>query len=81
MLEIQTVRRFPSFKKLASFFGLYPVYKISRDGTGRFRMSKKDAKNLGIFYSWWLLPQLDPTLLFAAFVLVVFKKGWKRWLQ
>lgn len=44
ILEIQTVRRFSSVKKLASFFGLHPVYKISGDGTGRFRMSKKGRK-------------------------------------
>ena len=44
LLEIQTVKRFISVKKLASFLGLHPVYKISGDGTGRFRMSKKGRK-------------------------------------
>lgn len=44
LLEIETVKRFSSVKKLASFFGLHPVYKISGDGTGRFRMSKKGRK-------------------------------------
>ena len=44
ILEIETVRRFSSVKKLASFFGLHPVYKISGDGTGRFRMSKKGRR-------------------------------------
>lgn len=44
MLEIQTVERFPSVKKLAAFFGLHPVYKTSGDGVGRFRMSKKGRK-------------------------------------
>lgn len=44
LLEIETVKRFSCVKKLASFFGLHPVYKISGDGTGRFRMSKKGRK-------------------------------------
>jgi len=44
ILEIQAAERFPSVKKLASFFGLHPVYKISGDGVGRFRMSKKGRK-------------------------------------
>jgi transposase len=44
LLEIQTVKRFFSVKKLASFFGIHPVFKISGDGTGRFRMSKKGRK-------------------------------------
>ena len=44
LLEIQTVKRFSSVKKLASFFGIHPVFKISGDGTGRFRMSKKGRK-------------------------------------
>ena len=44
MLEIQTVQRFPSVKKLCSFFGLHPEYKISGDGVGAFRMSKKGRR-------------------------------------
>ncbi len=44
MLEIQAVARFPTAKKLASFFGLHPVYKISGDGVGAVRMSKKGRK-------------------------------------
>jgi len=44
MLEIQTVERFSSAKKLASFFGLHPVYKVSGDGVGGFRMSKQGRK-------------------------------------
>jgi len=44
ILQIQSAERFPSVKKLASFFGLHPVYKISGDGVGRFRMSKKGRK-------------------------------------
>lgn len=44
ILEIQTVERFPSVKKLVSFFGIHPVYKISGDGSGGFRMSKQGRK-------------------------------------
>jgi transposase len=44
LLQILSVERFPSVKKLASFFGLHPVYKLSGDGVGRFRMSKKGRK-------------------------------------
>lgn len=44
MLNIETVERFPSPKKLASFFGLHPVYKESGDGIGGFRMSKQGRK-------------------------------------
>ena len=44
ILEIQSVKRFSSAKKLASFFGLHPVFKLSGDGSGGFRMSKKGRK-------------------------------------
>ena len=44
MLEIQTVGRFGSAKKLASFFGLHPVFKTSGDGSSGFRMSKQGRK-------------------------------------
>jgi transposase len=44
ILEIQTITRFSTVKKLAAFFGLHPVYKISGDGSGSFRMSKKGRK-------------------------------------
>ena len=40
-VEIQTVKRFDSTKKLASFFGVHPVYKTSGDGTGGYKMSKQ----------------------------------------
>jgi len=40
LLEIQSVARFKSVKKLASFFGLHPVLKISGDGCSAFKMSK-----------------------------------------
>ena len=44
MLQIQSVERFSSTKKLASFFGLHPVFKISGDGASGFRMSKQGRK-------------------------------------
>lgn len=44
-LEIQNIARFKSPKKLASFWGLHPVYKISGDGSGAIKMSKKGRKN------------------------------------
>jgi transposase len=44
ILEIQSVARFPKAKNLASFWGLHPVYKISGDGSGGFKMSKKGRK-------------------------------------
>ena len=44
ILEIQSIKRFSSVKKLASFFGLHPVFKLSGDGSSGFRMSKKGRK-------------------------------------
>ena len=44
ILEIQAVERFKTVKKLASFFGIHPVYKISGDGSGGFCMSKQGRK-------------------------------------
>ena len=44
ILQIQAIERFSSAKKLASFFGLHPVFKISGDGSSGFRMSKKGRK-------------------------------------
>jgi len=44
IIEIQTVKRFANAKKLASFFGLHPVYKISGDGIGGIKMSKQGRK-------------------------------------
>jgi len=44
MLEIQSVKRFLSSKKIASFFGIHPAYKKSGDGTWKYRMSKKGRK-------------------------------------
>lgn len=51
LIEIEDINRFSSAKKLASFFGLHPVYKISGDGKSAFRMSKKGrAAPRGILY-------------------------------
>jgi len=41
VLNIVSIDRFLSAKHLASYFGVHPVYKISGDGKGAFRMSKK----------------------------------------
>ena len=44
MLQIQSVKRFLSSKKISSFFGIHPEYKKSGDGTYKYRMSKKGRK-------------------------------------
>jgi transposase len=44
IIEIQTVERFATAKKLVSFFGVHPVYKISGDGVGGIKMSKQGRK-------------------------------------
>jgi transposase len=44
LLEIGAVQRFGSAKKLVSFFGLHPKFKISGDGTSGMRMSKEGRK-------------------------------------
>ena len=44
MLEIESVARFKNAKKLASFWGVHPVYKSSGDGSGGFKMSKQGRK-------------------------------------
>jgi len=44
MLEIQSVKRFASAKKLAAHFGLHPAFKTSGDGTSGVRMSKQGRK-------------------------------------
>ncbi len=44
MLQIQSVNRFLSSKKISSFFGVHPEYKKSGDGTFKYRMSKKGSK-------------------------------------
>lgn len=44
-IEIGNIARFKSAKKLSSFWGLHPIYKISGDGGGSFRMSKQGRKN------------------------------------
>lgn len=44
LLEIQSVKRFVTVKKLAAFFGIHPELKISGDGVAAFKMSKKGRK-------------------------------------
>ncbi|MBT8372513.1 MAG: transposase [Deltaproteobacteria bacterium] len=44
MLQIQSVERFLTSKKISSFFGIHPEYKKSGDGSYKFRMSKKGRK-------------------------------------
>lgn len=44
LLEIQTIKRFATVKKLACYFGLHPVYKASGDGVGKVKMSKQGRK-------------------------------------
>lgn len=41
MIEIENIARFKTAKKLASFWGVHPIYKISGDGSGSFKMSKQ----------------------------------------
>jgi hypothetical protein len=41
IIEIGAIERFSSVKKLASYFGLHPVYKESGDGKFGMHMSKK----------------------------------------
>lgn len=45
LLEIESIARFKTVKKLASFWGLHPVYKTSGDGSGGFKMSKQGRKS------------------------------------
>jgi transposase len=44
ILNIQSVNRFKTSKKLAAFFGLQPKLKISGDGTAVVRMSKEGRR-------------------------------------
>ena len=46
MLEIQNVERFASAKKIASFYGVHPAFKISGDGSSGVKMSKQGRKEL-----------------------------------
>lgn len=41
MIEIQSIARFKTAKKLASYWGVHPAFKISGDGVGAFKMSKQ----------------------------------------
>lgn len=46
LLEIQSVERFASAKKIASFFGVHPTFKKSGDGIGAMRMSKQGSPRM-----------------------------------
>jgi transposase len=46
LLEIQSVERFASAKKIASFFGVHPTFKKSGDGIGAMRMSKQGSSRM-----------------------------------
>jgi len=41
LIEIGTIERFPSVKKLAAYFGLNPSFKQSGDGVSKVMMSKQ----------------------------------------
>ena len=41
MIEIQSIARFKTVKQFGAFWGVHPVYKISGDGSGSFKMSKQ----------------------------------------
>lgn len=44
LLEISGIERFASDKKLCSYFGIHPVYKMSGDGIMGYHMSKQGRK-------------------------------------
>ena len=46
LLEIQSVERFATAKKMASFFGVHPQFKESGDGLGAMRMSKQGSSRM-----------------------------------
>lgn len=46
LLEIETVERFASAKKMAAFFGLHPAFKQSGDGLSAMRMSKQGSARM-----------------------------------
>jgi transposase len=51
LIEIEDINRFPSSKKMCSYFGLHPIYKKSGDGTVYIGMSKKGSSEIrGILY-------------------------------
>lgn len=43
-VEIGNIAYFNSAKKLSAFWGLHPIYKLSGDGSGSFKMSKQGRK-------------------------------------
>jgi transposase len=78
ILNIQSAERFPSVKKLASFFGLHPVYKISGDGIGCFRMSKEGCKELRHILFMVTLSAIQSNPLIRSIYLVHIQKGMEK---
>lgn len=64
MLEIGLIERFESSKKLASFFGVHPVYKQSGDGKWGMYMSKqgRSAPRATLFMSVFSGIQYNPII-------------------
>lgn len=46
LIEIYPMDRFANVKKMASFFGIHPVIKVSGDGSAKPRMSKQGRKDV-----------------------------------
>jgi transposase len=78
ILNIQSVERFPSVKKLASFLGLHPVYKVSGDGIGRFRMSKRGPKEPRQILFMVTLTAIQSNPLIRGIYLVHIQKGMEK---
>lgn len=78
MLLIKSIDNFSSTKKIASFFGLHPVWKESGDGTSGWHMSKqgnKEARN--ILYNVTLTALRDNPLIREIYACHL-KKGMKK---
>jgi transposase len=63
-VEIGNIERFTSAKKLASFFGLHPMFKESGDGTWGMRMSKegRSQPRAILFMSSLVAVQYNPVI-------------------
>jgi hypothetical protein len=78
MLEIQSVKRFLTVKKLASFFGLHPELKISGDGVAAFRMSKKGRKEPRKILFMVAMTAINTNPLIRSIYLEHIEKGMKK---
>jgi transposase len=81
ILEIQAIEHFKTVKRLASFFGIHPVYKISGDGSGSFRMSKKGRKEPRKILFMVALTAIRSNPLIRNIYLERTEKVWKKWPQ